>query len=357
MGSQVTLVNKVPAIGAPVANIFGLIAQASFPIEIIEALGCMVVSDAIVPFADNVTRTTIVAFNPTMDAHAFIKANSSGEIVEVILADNGIDYIVPPICSALSGIGAMLKPMLSVFDVKVLEEGSGYNPATATVAFVGGLPPANSNKAFIGCVRSLRVVEPGAGYDQATELVVMGGGAPARQARARPVWGPDGRLTDIVLLDMGEGYTQVPEIGFLLPPGAPQPRLQAKVGVTMAEGIPARASLTIVAGNVTAVNLLSHGDGYVSVPDVVVDPGGPNGSGFSARARMGIGRINVIAGGHGYQDGDPVTITPFFQAIFPSLDPPSTDQNQARAWGRLLALALEQSVLSPVLSDPPVVAP
>jgi hypothetical protein len=348
------LVNNVPAIGAPAAQVSWLLAQASLPIDIIEALGCRIDYDG-VKLAGNVTRTTTIAFNPTMDAHAFIKVNSSSEIIEVFLADNGIDYIVPPICSAPGGIGAMLKATLNVVDVQILNGGSGYDPTTAKVAFVGGLPPANSNKSFLGCVRSLRVVEPGAGYDPATELVVMGGGAPTRQARARPVWGSDGRLTDIVLLDMGEGYTQVPEIGFMLPVGSPQPRLHAKVGVTMAEGTPASAALTIVAGVVTAVKLISPGDGYVSVPTVVIDPGGPLGSGFSARARMGVGRINVIAGGHGYQDGDPVTITPFFQAIFPSQDPPSTDQNQARPWGRFLALAFEQSVLSPVLSDPPVV--
>jgi hypothetical protein len=248
-----------------------------------------------------------------------------------------------------------LRSFLNVQQVTVNTGGAAFNPATASIAFVGGLPPADSNRAFIGCVRTLGIVDPGFGYPPGTTILIDGGGAPTRKARANAVFDGSGRLRSITLLDMGAGYTAVPKVTFVCPGGV-GPQKPAQVGVSMAQGTPATATLVFLAGAITAVNMVTLGDGYVYLPDLVVDPGGPNGSGFTGTPRMGVGRIDVIARGTGYHDtpaaSGGIVITPVFQVLFPGV---GVNTNQARPWGRLQTPAIAQQSLSPVVPRLPVI--
>lgn len=369
MGTLATLVNFVQAAGVAPATVQVPVTQAPNPLDIIqELLGCRVTSDNTAPAGQGVNRTTQIAFDPSVPAQAFIIVDQDGKIVGTTVTVAGLDYILPPIVRPIqsvppqggppTGVNGQLRSFLNVQQVTVNSGGAAFNPATASIAFVGGLPPADTCRAFRGCVNHLRVVKPGRGYPPNTTITVNGGGNPLRQARARAVFDSFGKLVDIILLDMGARYTAVPEIGFVCPGGIP-PIEPAEVGVSMAAGDPATATLTIVAGAITAVNMTSFGDGYVFLPNLVVDPGGPLGSGFIGTPQMGVGRIDVVAHGTGYHDTPAVSgaiaITPIFQEFFPSPNPPATDANQARPWGRLQSNAISQQSLSPVVPRAPVI--
>jgi hypothetical protein len=369
MGTLAMLVNFVQAAGVAPATVQVPVTQAPNPLDIIqELLGCRVMSDATAPAGAGVNRTTQIAFEPSAPATAFIVVDQDGKIVATNVTAPGLDYILPPIVRPIqsappqggpnTGVGGLLRSFLNVQQVTVNSGGAAFDPATASIAFVGGLPPADSNRAFRGCVNHLRVVDPGFGYPPGTTIVVMGGGNPLRNARASATFDASGRLRDITLLDMGSRYTAVPTIGFVCPGGV-GPVKPAQVGVSMAQGDPATATLTIVAGAITAVNMTSFGNGYVFLPNLVIDPGGPLGSGFIGTVRMGLGRIDIIAHGTGYHDtpvaSGAITITPVFQELFPSPNPPVTDANQARPWGRLQSNAIAQQSLSPVAPRAPVI--
>lgn len=370
MGVSARLVNFVQAAGVAPAAVITPVSQAPLPLDVIALLyGCRVTADVTAAFGAGARRTTDIALVPSANATAFIIIEQGGEIVGTNVTAPGLNYILPPIVRPIqsvptiggppTGVGGLLRSFLNVQQTAVNQGGGAFNPATASIAFIGGLPPADSNRAFRGCVNHLRVVDPGFGYPVGTTIVVMNGGDPSRVARARAVFDASGRLRDIIMLDMGARYTAVPDIGFILPAGSNGPRIPAKVSVSMAEGNPATATLTIVAGIITAVNMVSLGGGYVFVPVPVVDPGGPLGSGFVGTPRMGVERIDIIAGGTGYYLTAPgfgvIVITPQFQEFFPSPNPPATDPLQATAFGVLQTPAIAQQSLSPVVPTTPVI--
>jgi hypothetical protein len=366
MGTLATLVNFVQASAVAPATLQVPVSQPVPPLDIIQRmLGCRVTADATAPAGTGVNRTTAISFDPSAPATAFIITDQDGKITGTNVTVAGLDYILPPIVRPIqsvppqggpaTGVGGILRSFLNVQQVTVNQGGAAFDPLTASIAFVGGLPPADSNRAFIGCVRTLGIVKPGFGYPPGTTILVDGGGAPTRKARARAVFDGSGRLRSITLLDMGARYTAVPKVTFVCPGGI-GPVEPAEVGVSMAEGDPATATLTILAGVITAVNMVTLGDGYVYLPDLVVDPGGPLGSGFIGTPRMGLGRIDVIARGTGYHDtpavSGAITITPVFQALFPGV---GVNTNQRRPWGRLQTAAIAQQSLSPVVPRLPVI--
>lgn len=362
MGTQADLRNFCQAAGVPPATLSALMSQAPLPLDIIELLyGCRVSSDVVANVGAGVRRTTLVQFDPSVAAAANIITDSAGVITGVTVTVAGLDYILPPICrpntspppigGPNTGQDGILRSFLDVRATLINAGGGAYDPLTASIAFIGGLPPADSNRAFRGCVNFLRVVKPGFGYPVGTTISVDGGGDPLRRARATPTFDASGRLRSITLFDMGARYTAVPKVTFVCPGGI-GPTEPAEIGVSMAEGDPATATLTIAAGVITVVTMTSFGGGYVFVPEPVVDPGGPLGSGFAGTARMGVERIDVVAAGRGYHDtpASAVTITPVFQEYFPL-----PNANQARAFGRLQTPAIAQQALSPVVPTDPII--
>lgn len=363
MGVLATLVNFVPTPGVPAATASPLVSQVPVPLNIVrDLLGCFVAADNTVAAAPGVTRTTQVALVPTAAASGTLTLNQDGQVIGVALAVNGLGYTLPPFCEAVhtpgivggGGIGALLKSFLNVSTVTVNGGGGGFDPPTTEINFIGGLPPANYLQPFRGCVRQLTVVESGAGYDPLTRLQVLNGGRPTRQARAIPTWSPSGQLLAVTLIDMGAGYTAIPQIGFLPPAGSiTQPTVPAKVGVAMAEGDPATATLTIVAGAITAVNMVNLGSGYVGVPTPFIYAP-VSGSGFVGTVNMRVERVDVIAPGTGYVNAPGnLLITPVFQEYFPGGALASPEQ--AKPFVRLQTPAIAQNSLSPVVATPPVI--
>jgi hypothetical protein len=99
-------------------------------------------------------------------------------------------------------------------------------------------------------------------------------------------------------------------------------------------------------GIITGVTVVDPGDGYTSVPKLVVTD--ITGSGAVLAATMGVGRISVTRGGKGYVSAPTVTLIPAFQVMFPT--------GQAGPFAQLLTAALAQATAGPIDAEPPVIA-
>lgn len=381
MGTQVTLVYSVTPVGTTAAVLAALIDKAVVPLPkaILDALGLRVVSDVTAAGAP-VTRTVVLSFDPSVAATVAAINLFQGGAIQSVTANPGFDYILPPVVTVVypTGLGPpignppLLKAVLSAGAIAISNGGGGYVAPVAK--FIGGLPPANTLGALsvpddpvkpppkVGCVRRVYVKTPGLGYPVGTTCQIRGGGpqssSPTIQATADVVRDAFGRITDLVLTDMGAGYVKMPQVD-LVPPANFVPTSgfkPAKAFAVMAEGTPARAGvITVVANAITAIAVASAGDNYVSVPDIVItDPGNP-GAGAIAIARMGVGRVDVIAPSIGVPATATVTFTPVFQRYFPSLVG-GNDPNQQKPFFRLLEAALMQAGFTPVVSADPLVA-
>jgi hypothetical protein len=296
-----------------------------------------------------------MAFGPSVTADASLVFDANGRIKQAIVGNHGLDYIRPPIVTIdpgakLTGINAMLRAFLNVFAVIIDNGGTGYPDPGTTLTFVGGLPPAQTN-IISGSVSRIAMEKPGLGYAPGTVAIITGGGnggsSPIRQAKASCVVDEFGRITDIVLTDMGAGYIKQPVVNFAPPGGIPPTRL-AKAAVLIAEGTPAQAHVTIAAGVITAVTIDDPGSGYVGVPDVVITTTAPPTTLASLHAQMEVERVDVLNSGIGYQSTAMAVFTPFFKSAFPDIS------NQARPFNRFMELLLRDRVVSPIRSLTPV---
>lgn len=114
---------------------------------------------------------------------------------------------------------------------------------------------------------------------------------------------------------------------------------------------PMKLSLTIVGGAITAAALIDAGEGYVSVPDIViVDADASPGSGGSIVVSMGVGQIDVDFRGQGYESVPDVSLVPAFQVMF------SSEESQAAAVADILTTAIRQAVLTTDEAEFPVVS-
>jgi hypothetical protein len=167
------------------------------------------------------------------------------------------------------------------------DAGCRYTAATTTATFLGGLPPANAvfdsrRGGRDGAVRYINIANPGRGYDPLTaQLSIQGGGpngnTPAIPARGILTINPrNGSVQSIQIIDMGQGYVRPPQVVITSPTGA-QPIEVAKLFAIMAEGRPARGTVTVGAGPgfpVTGIVVTDAGDNYVTVPDILITDSG-----------------------------------------------------------------------------------
>lgn len=380
MGTQVTLVYTVTPLGTTAAVLAPLINAAAVPIpkDILDMLGLRIISD-LTPVATPLVRTAILSFDPTVAATvAAIQLAQGGAIISVT-ANPGQDYILPPDVrvvypagsSAPVGNPPLLKAVMSAGAVAMVQNGGGY--VAPIVTFIGGLPPANTLGALsvpddpvkpppkVGCVKRVWIKTPGLGYPVGTICQIRGGGpqsaTPVIPATADIVRDAFGRITGITLTDMGAGYIKTPQVVFLPPVGfVPTSGFKpAKAFAVMAEGTPARAGAVTLGGGgtITAIAVASGGDNYVSVPDILIRDAA--GTGAIARARMGVGRVIVLAPSKGVPATATVTFTPVFQRYFPSLIG-GNDPNQRRPFYRLIEAAIMRAGFTPVVSTDPLVA-
>jgi hypothetical protein len=399
MGTQATLVYRVVALGTTVAKLQPFVASAPIPPEILQAFGLRVISDN-TPVANPIVRTIVLSFDPSAAALVIPPViSNTGRFQEVFVdvANSGRDYILPPIIRANNnartlplvdvvegnqiiqrpvGADAIFKAYMAVYAAEILTPGSGYTLATTTVTFLGGLPPANFNFDFRevdpttetsiprnfrgGCVRYINIADPGEGYDPATvQLNIQGGGpngnTPAIPAQGILVLDAAGRVRSITITDMGSQYVATPDVVLTTTTGI-APRKPAKLYAVMAEGRPARGTVIVGAGPgfpITGITITDFGDNYVTVPEIRIFDSGA-GVGATARARMGLGRIDTIDPGEFYLQGTTLAITPGFQEFFPTIA--GSPQAQAAMFFKLLEGAISQLAITPLASDTPLVA-
>lgn len=379
MGTQVTLVYNVTAIGQTPAIMKPFVANAPIPPDVLAALGLRVISD-VTGVLNPIVRTIVLGFDPSAPAltlAAIISNTGNFEIQPVDPANRGLDFILPPIVRVNNNarvpsppratqVDALLRSFLQVQQAHLDLAGTGY-VAPVNVAFLGGLPPAGRHfdarkGGRGGCVRYVNIKNPGRGYPVGSTVTIQGGGpngtTPAIPAKATLVLAASGSgvIRSIAITDMGSGYVAVPQVIITTPAGSAQPAVIAEIFAVMAEGRPAQGTAIINAAPphvLTGITVTDAGDNYISVPDILITGVG-GGTGAAFTAQMGLGRIDTISQGKGYLPGTTVTITSAFQEAFPGGPPGS--QIQAAAFFRFLEETIGLAALTPVDSTTPLVA-
>jgi hypothetical protein len=354
----VDIANESVAVGIDPATLSAAMKAVPVPLDIAD-LGLRVTADNNAIVVNNVTRTVQLGFSPSIPAAiAANLRNADGGFELITLGARGLDWIRPPIVTALPGSTALAPLRTAQFqaflrvhqiDVPVGGGGVGYS-ATPRVRLIGGLPPAG-RVITSACVRRIAITDPGLGYVPGTVAVIEGGGnggaSPLTQAKATITQDAFGRITSITLTDMGAGYIQEPVVNFV-PPGGIGPNRRAKASVALAEGTPATAHATVALGIVTGIVLDTTGSGYVGVPDVVIID--PTGTGARAIARMELERIDVRSPGLGYTAASSIVLTPFFKAAFPDAS------DQSRPFFGFMNGLLRDRVITPILTHTPVLS-
>lgn len=339
------------AVGLTPAQMSALMQNVILQKNVLDHLGLRVAADA-TTLINPITRTIRFAFGPSgpTDAVATI-ANTIGSIGSIIPGNRGLDYIRPPLVTLSQKVltPAILQASLQVSANFTIVPPGGVGYATPPrVVFLGGLPPAGRN--FHGCVRTIYMLEPGLGYPPGTTVNINGGSlsrtSPVSSAKALPIIDAFGRITGIVLTEMGAEYVTVPDVVFNS--HGVQVRKIAKAGVSMAEGTPATAHTTIDgAGHVNAVFRDTPGTGYVGVPDVLLI-----GGGFAliaqVIARMELERVDVLFAGTGYKLPLSPVFTPYFKTLFPD------GSGQDRPFNRIFESQFIAETTSPVQSALPI---
>jgi hypothetical protein len=387
MGTQVTLVYTIEALGISFTKLTPFVANAPIPLDVLQALGLRVITDT-TPVNNPIVRTIVLGFEPSAAALVntpIISNTSNIEKVTVDVANRGRDYILPPIIRAnndarepLSEIvqgnvinkrprnrDALFKAFMAAYEAAVDTAGTGYVAATTKVTWLGGLPPANAvfdtrRGGRGGAVRYVNIADPGRGYNPATAVLnIQGGGpdgdTPPIAAKATITFDVVGGVKSITIFDMGSGYEKVPDV-FITTTDGKGPTRPAKLFAVMAEGRPAQGFATIDVNppnGVLAITVTDPGDNYVTVPTILIrDSGG--GTGATAHARMGLGRIDTIDQGVGYFPGTTFSITPQFEEMFPP--DPTNPQAQAAAFFQFLQGTISQFAITPLDSSTPLVA-
>jgi hypothetical protein len=363
------LTYSVPTKGsiAP-ATLAAAIAAVPAPEEVLEELGCYIASDVT---SAGATCTRVITINDASISKArvllnFLPGQSGSPVASVTVGLAGSGYVRAPTPElyvsstttlaeymGTAGQGARFQAYLGLIASHATQVATGAGYSASTIAgLVGGMPlgtnrltqarpgfgavnpllwtgttgcgvrvsdpPAAGALNTLGCVRSIVVTEGGIGYSPATTTLLFLGGSLApggRPARGFPAFDGKGRFIGGTVVDPGLGYITAPTVA-LLDTGA-SPGRGALGTVNMVRGHSAALSVTVVAGAVTAVNITDPGDGYVSMPKLVIwDPtGGGSGASYTVGpipgtvSLFGVSRVDVLARGSGYNPlADPVLV-------------------------------------------------
>jgi hypothetical protein len=155
--------------------------------------------------------------------------------------------------------------------------------------------------------------------------------APFRQAQATATLD----VLDVNVIHGGSGYTGVVTA-------------VAVDGFGAAGGVPAALSVTVVAGVVTVISVVSKGSGYVRMPSIVVS-GTTGGSGCVAIPDMELNALNLIDGGLGYIHAPTVNLIAGFQYRFPV--------NTAAPFVNMLTNLFQSQLAAKVYAQPPAYTP
>ncbi len=216
MTTQITCAYSATATGSITAAAL-VTAMGAVPLdtEFLRNLGLRVLSDSTSAASLVVTRTIVLAMNPssaaTATAQLFSGDGSGSPIDTVTLGAAGADYVALPIVTVpnvpTNNIRrAQMHAALSVQSLTVVSPGSGY-PGTATIVFSeGGLAPggvqatATVTIGGLGVVTGVTLTSAGGPYTFPPTATVVGVGGSGAVLLAHL------GLSGIILDDPGGGY-------------------------------------------------------------------------------------------------------------------------------------------------------
>jgi hypothetical protein len=259
---------------------------------------------------------------------------TSGSISSIIVLQKGSGYVLPPTVTINgNGIGATADAVLStgVVSIILINGGSGYN-VTPLIDLVGGGGSGATAVALIsgGAIVNIIVTAPGSGYTSAPTVVVngFGGGAVASCIL-------DTKVVGFTITNGGSGYSYEPTITI----GGDGIGAEATVNVTnivdtitldapgsgynsystiativglgtgaSAQTIVDADPMTNPLGQVTSINLLTSGSGYLVNPDVVITGAGTNALASTTITGV-LTNLTITSAGSGFTHNPPVVVT------------------------------------------------
>ena len=225
--------------------------------------------------------------------------NTSGQnrVTGITITNGGSGYSAdkrPTVAfiSSVSGSGAAATTTIDangvLTGITITNQGSGYDIANPPTVIIVSPSPDDLATGTVfeqdGRVVGVEINNPGSGYTAAPKVIITGGGS---------------TTTGATYADATVDAGSVSEVTISVPPGVP---------AGGASGAAAAVSLS-PAGAISSINLLSPGQGYTSVPTIVV--GAPvirTATASSERTGNVISQINVLNPGSGYIAVPAVTI-------------------------------------------------
>ncbi len=265
--------------GVTISNAgYGYLSTAAAPTVTFETDG-LIDSIAVVTNGSGYTQAPTVTINdPTgVGATATAAVDSNNRVVSVTVTNKGYGYTNPSITLAGPGTGA-------TFSITVKE----------TIQEEGGVAPTGHAVLSGGAITAITVADGGAGYTSApTVSIIAQAGDTVTVAAATAILsgGPIERIT----LSSG-GYNYVSPV----------------VAFSGGGGSGATATATVVGGVITEIVIVDGGDGYTAAPTVyITDAGGGTGA-IVASVDIGTSSVSQIVindGGAGYREIPTVTLT------------------------------------------------
>ncbi|MAS47947.1 MAG: baseplate wedge protein, partial [Alphaproteobacteria bacterium] len=230
-------------------------------------------------------------------AIGYARIDDDGTLTGVSTSSNGSNYRFeyPPKVSINSdtGSGASATALVNgIKNVSLLDGGYGYSDTNPPLVTVQAPTKPGSTTATIkatvtdGAVSGLEITNSGSGYTFTPRLTFT---QPGGATIAPPTMSNGSISGGITVTKGGIGYTTVPDI-YVDPP-------------TEENGIKASLRAVLTDGQVSSVEVLNAGQGYVGTPRVaIVDPTGAQILQTKVDGDGRVTDIELLSGGSGYQD-------------------------------------------------------
>jgi hypothetical protein len=205
----------------------------------------------------------------------------------------GSGYVVPPIITigapSTGGVSATAYAVIesgSVSDVLIVSPGSGYEsvPSVTISNGSGASAEAVISPTFVS---SISMTQTGSGYTFA-EVSITGGGASIDATAIANIVGD--AVDSITIVDPGEGYTSVPTV------------------IITGDGSDASATAQLEPSTIAAINIVTPGEGYNTPPLVSISGGAA--SAIALLNATGVDRIVVTDQGDNYTSTPTVYLIP-----------------------------------------------
>jgi hypothetical protein len=365
--------------GTKISDLLAAVMKVPVPATLLNLLGLRLTADVTVPNSTSIDRIVTVNFLPfataTADAVFSPAQGGSGSdvnttgtpIVGFTLDSPGDGYVAPPIVqvSDPTGLGAIGRATLTMNSCALTTGGGGYSDFAECVVY-GGLPAATDinaegvTKITYQKVIRVAVTAGGSGYSSRTMVTFVGGLTPRGKAAIGTPILKNGSVVGIAL--SATAFQPLGGLEYVLPPrviitdptgagsGAAATAEMVDGEVVYVQGTPAIVNASIMSTQISGLNIVRNGSGYVAPPTLVfLDPVNTPSSPAIGTVSMSVDTIELLSGGSGYTDPE-VTLVPFFKANFPD----SSDQRSPLY--NLMAPALSKALAMPIVSAAPVLS-